>query len=171
MYAVNNGANVLSNSWGGGGSSQLIRDAIDYAGSQNRVVVVAAGNDGLNAALWSPANIRGALTVAALEPSLKRASFSNFGSVVDFSAPGVDVLSLRAAGTDMYGDGKHFVPAGDFNAKYYRADGTSMPAPLPQVSRRLFCSCTPPCPKRLFREYWRLQQDRSGPPMFTWAQD
>lgn len=130
MYAVNNGANVLSNSWGGGGSSQLIRDAIDYAGSQNRVVVVAAGNDGLNVALWSPANIRGVLTVAALEPSLKRASFSNFGSVVDFSAPGVNVLSLRAAGTDMYGDGKHFVPAGDLNAKYYRADGTSMACPF-----------------------------------------
>jgi hypothetical protein len=130
IYAVNNGAHVLSNSWGGGGASQLITEAIEYARNQNRVVVVAAGNDGLNVALWSPANIRGVLTVAALEPSLKRASFSNFGSVVDFLAPGVDVLSLRAAGTDMYGDGKHFVPAGDLNAKYYRANGTSMACPF-----------------------------------------
>jgi len=130
MYAVNNGANVLSNSWGGGGKSQLIEDAIDYARSRNRVVVVAAGNDGLNAALWSPANIRGVLTVAALNPALKRAPFSNFGSVIDFSAPGVDVLSLRAAGTDMYNDGGHFVPAGNPNAKYYRASGTSMACPF-----------------------------------------
>jgi hypothetical protein len=130
MYAVNNGAHVLSNSWGGGGRSQLIEDAIDYARSRNRVVVVAAGNDGLNAALWSPANIRGVLTVAALNQSLKRAPFSNFGSVIDFSAPGVDVLSLRAAGTDMYNDRGHFVPAGNPNAKYYRASGTSMACPF-----------------------------------------
>jgi hypothetical protein len=94
------------------------------------VVVVAAGNDGLNAALWSPANIRGVLTVAALNQSLKRAPFSNFGSVIDFSAPGVDVLSLRAAGTDMYNDEGHFVPAGNPNAKYYRASGTSMACPF-----------------------------------------
>ena len=130
MYAVNNGANVLSNSWGGGGQSTPIANAINCARSRNRVVVVASGNDNLNAALWSPANIRGVLTVAALEPGLKRASFSNFGSVVDFSAPGVDVLSLRAAGTDMYNDGAHFVPAGDAGAKYYRSNGTSMACPF-----------------------------------------
>jgi len=96
-YAVNNGAHVLSLSWGGGGQSNLIRTAIDRARSLNRVVVVAAGNDSLNAALWSPANIPGVLTVAALAPGLGRAAFSNVGSVVDFSAPGADVLSLRAA--------------------------------------------------------------------------
>gem|GEM_PF-4872138 len=129
-YAVNNGAHILSLSWGGGGQSNLIRTAIDRARSLNRVVVVAAGNDSLNAALWSPANIPGVLTVAALEPDLKRASFSNVGSVVDFSAPGVDVLSLRAAGTDMYGDGKRLVPTADPNARYYRADGTSMACPF-----------------------------------------
>jgi hypothetical protein len=129
-YAVNNGAHILSNSWGGGGESQLITDAINYARGQNRVVVAAAGNDRLNAAAFTPASIRGVLTVAALNPTLERASFSNYGSVVDFSAPGVDVLSLRAAGTDMYGDGEHFVPDGDPNAKYYRANGTSMACPF-----------------------------------------
>ncbi|MBN2270451.1 MAG: VCBS repeat-containing protein, partial [Sedimentisphaerales bacterium] len=73
---------------------------------------------------------RGVLTVAALGPDLKRASFSNFGSLVDFSAPGVDILSLRAMGTDMYNDGAHFVPPGDTGAKYYRSDGTSMACPF-----------------------------------------
>ncbi|MBN2137724.1 MAG: S8 family serine peptidase [Sedimentisphaerales bacterium] len=130
MYAANNGAAVLSNSWGGGGKSDLIRNAVDYARSRNGVVVVAAGNDNLNAALWSPANIRGVVTVGAIDIGLVKASFSNFGSAVGLSAPGVDILSLRAAGTDMYGDGLHFVPSGDSGAKYYRSNGTSMACPF-----------------------------------------
>ena len=130
LYAAKNGARILSNSWGGMGQSQLISDAIDEARSRDCVVVAAAGNSNINTALFMPANIQGVLAVAALDPTLQKASFSNFGSVVDFCAPGVDILSLRAAGTDMYHDGAHFVPSGNSNAKYYRSNGTSMACPF-----------------------------------------
>jgi len=44
IWAVNNGANVLSNSWGGAGYSQTLKDAFDYALERGVVVVAAAGN-------------------------------------------------------------------------------------------------------------------------------
>jgi len=62
--------------------------------------------------------------VAASDPDDKVAYFSNHGSAIAVTAPGVDVLSLRAAGTDMYGDGTHIV-----GENYYRANGTSMACP------------------------------------------
>ena len=69
------------------------------------------------------------ITVAASDSGDAKASFSNWGEKIDVAAPGVDILSLRAAGTDLYHDGNHFVPVGDANAQYYRASGTSMACP------------------------------------------
>ncbi|MFF4503822.1 S8 family peptidase [Streptomyces sp. NPDC001401] len=54
---------------------------------------VAAGNDGLPAALYSPADVKEAITVGATDKKDARASFSNFGSVVDLFAPGVSITS------------------------------------------------------------------------------
>ena len=54
---------------------------------------VAAGNDGLPAALYSPADVQEALTVGATDKTDARASFSNFGSAVDLFAPGVSITS------------------------------------------------------------------------------
>ena len=50
-----------------------------------------------------------------------KAGSSSYGDWVDISAPGVDVLSLRAAYTDMYGGGGHIV-----DTYYYIASGTSI---------------------------------------------
>lgn len=72
--------------------------------------VVAAGNDNTNAWSKSPASAPNALTVGASDINDKRASFSNYGSVVDLFAPGVGVLSAwigsntasaMASGTSM----------------------------------------------------------------------
>jgi hypothetical protein len=65
-----------------------------------------------------------AVTVAASDPLDRRAPFSNHGLGVDLTAPGTGILSLRAAGTDFYGDGTHIV-----GGRYYWANGTSMAAP------------------------------------------
>jgi subtilisin family serine protease len=129
QYAVNNGAQILSNSWTIG-FNQTIIDAINYARSHGCVVVAAAGDSGRNAGVWLPARVPGVITAAALDPALHRASFSNYGSVVTVAAPGVDILSLRAAGTDPYGGGSHLVPPYDPNAQYYRMDGTSAACPF-----------------------------------------
>ena len=58
---------------------------------------VAAGNDGLPAALYSPADVKEALTVGATDKKDARASFSNFGSAVDLFAPGVSITSASYA--------------------------------------------------------------------------
>jgi hypothetical protein len=58
--------------------------------------VVAAGNNNIDAGTRSPARVTEAITVAASDPNDNRASFSNFGSVVDVFAPGVDIISASS---------------------------------------------------------------------------
>jgi subtilisin family serine protease len=89
---------ATNNSWGGGGFSQALQDAITRAGNAEILFVAAAGNDGVNTDLsphfpssYPNANI---ISVAAIDKTGARASFSNFGAVsVDLGAPGVDVWS------------------------------------------------------------------------------
>ncbi len=123
-YAADSGARVLSNSWTIA-RNDTTADAITYAQSQGCVVVAAAGNYAVNAAFYLPAGAPGVLTVGAVDSDLAYGASSDYGSTVDVCAPGVDILSLRAAGTDIYDDGEHFVPPDDPNAEYYRGDGTS----------------------------------------------
>lgn len=119
-YAANNGADVISNSWGGYGSSQTISEAVSYAYNLGAVVVAAAGNSGEDALNYTPANIEQVITVAATTPTGTLATFSNYGPKIDVGAPGVDILSLEAEGVSFgtsVGNG------------YTRANGTSMAAP------------------------------------------
>jgi subtilisin family serine protease len=64
----------------------------------NVAVAVAAGNDGADASTKSPASEPSVLTVAAHDSNNTNASWSNFGSLVDLSAPGVNTLSLSRSG-------------------------------------------------------------------------
>ena len=99
------------------------------------LLVVAAGNKGLDAGRFGYAGLPGALIVGASDLEDGRAGFSNFGADVDLLAPGVDVLSLRARDTDFIGlSGAPDYPAGGAtvgeDAGYYRASGTSFAAAL-----------------------------------------
>jgi len=83
---------VLNLSLGGGASDELdaaIRNAI----ADGIVVVVAAGNDSLNACNYSPARELLAITVGASTSSDTRATFSNTGTCLDMFAPGQSVTS------------------------------------------------------------------------------
>ncbi|MBW1932742.1 MAG: S8 family serine peptidase [Deltaproteobacteria bacterium] len=101
-YAVENGADVISNSWGGSigfqGLPKPLMEAYDYAYSQGVISVAAAGNQG-STLINFPAIFDSVIAVAATDSNDDLASFSNYGDLVDIAAPGVDVLSLRAAGT------------------------------------------------------------------------
>lgn len=119
-YAADNGADVINCSFGGPGSSSTLEEAINYAYSLGVVVVAAAGNEQSDVKGYHPGGLHNVITVSALDNNGDLASFSNFGTEVDVAAPGVDILSLRAAGTAM-GD-----PIGEY---YTRANGTSMAAP------------------------------------------
>ncbi|HUW19732.1 MAG TPA: S8 family serine peptidase [Sedimentisphaerales bacterium] len=141
-YAVNNGADVISNSWGSYDYSQSLEDAIDYAYSQGVIIVASAGNEKGNTPPY-PAGYDHVIAVAATDSNDDKATFSNYGNWVHLAAPGVHVLSLHATGTDMYADGEHFYPHGDTSAPMYIASGTSMACPHVSGACALLLSVNP----------------------------
>ena len=97
-YAADNGANITSNSWGGGGYSQTDQDVINYAHDQGLVMIASAGNNPTSEPHY-PAAYENVIAVIATDSNDQKATFSTYGEWADISAPGVDILSLRAAGT------------------------------------------------------------------------
>jgi subtilisin family serine protease len=83
----------------GGSKSSAVNTAVANAVSSGLFMAVAAGNDGANAANYSPASEASAFTVGATDINDKIASFSNYGSVVDAFAPGVNILSTWIGGS------------------------------------------------------------------------
>ena len=99
LYAIENGAEVLSNSWGGGpGSEGVLKDAFATAHAEGLVIVAAAGNEYTTLQQY-PAAWDNIISVAATDDNDDKGVFSTYGNWVDIAAPGVDILSLRASGT------------------------------------------------------------------------
>jgi subtilisin-like proprotein convertase family protein/subtilisin family serine protease len=108
-YAVamkNAGVNlrVLSNSWGGGGFSQALQDAIQAANDVDILFVAAAGNSGTDNDVVpeypSGYDVPNVIAVAATDHNDGLAGFSEFGlTTVDLGAPGVDILSTTPGNT------------------------------------------------------------------------
>jgi len=82
----------------GGGASSTLDSAVANLVSSGVVVVVAAGNDNLNACNYSPARVASAITVGATTSTDARASYSNFGSCLDLFAPGSSIRSAWYTG-------------------------------------------------------------------------
>ncbi len=92
LYAKFFGVPVTNNSWGGGGRSRALQDAIASSGA---LFVAAAGNSG-SSSVHYPAgyNLDNILSIAATDRNDSLASFSNFSATwVDLGAPGVDIIS------------------------------------------------------------------------------
>lgn len=107
QYATANGAQIMSNSWGGGGYSQALRDAIAAARAQGILFVASAGNSSANSdtAPQYPANYQedNVVAVAATDRTDSLGSFSNYGNgAVEIAAPGVKILSLGHTADDAY---------------------------------------------------------------------
>ncbi len=112
LYAANNGADVISLSWGRlGGGSAFEQNVIDFALSVGSIVVAAAGNNNTSA-LHFPSAYRNVLAVANTNNSDARNSSSNYGVWVDLSAPGTNIRSALN------------------NGQYGSLSGTSMSCPL-----------------------------------------
>lgn len=94
--------------------------AIDIARSKGALVVAAAGNGNTEASKYAPANCMGVITVGATTKEGKRASFSNYGTRVNISAPGENILSLSVNSLDRPDNTKF---------TYVYESGTSMAAP------------------------------------------
>lgn len=127
-YAVDNGADIINMSFGKSVSPQkaVVDEAIQYAESNNVLMIHAAGNDGENTdeegnfptahLLENNGKVSTWIEVGASSwegPQNLAASFSNFGKMnVDVFAPGVDIFST--------------IPGN----KYKHSDGTSMASPV-----------------------------------------
>ncbi len=97
-WAVANNARVINMSLGGYDFSQGMLDSCNAALAANSLIIAAAGNDN-SANLLYPAGYPSTLAVAAVDQNNNRASFSNFGSHVSLTAPGVAVLSTFPSGS------------------------------------------------------------------------
>lgn len=134
-YAVTNGAKIIHMSIENSQPTELEQAMVDWANKQGVLVIAASGSKGLNTAQVSPANLKGVLTVGACDQQDKRSRFSGWGQHVDLVAPGADILSLRARGTDfmhtMAGEARG-IKANErvIDQRWYRAEGTSFAAPL-----------------------------------------
>jgi subtilisin family serine protease len=97
-YAIANGADVLSNSWGGDRYSHALSDAIGRAQSAGILCITAAGNNGRDNDIYpfypSSYENENILSVASITRDGKLSPFSNFGSFsVDVAAPGSSIFS------------------------------------------------------------------------------
>jgi hypothetical protein len=168
-WAAANGADVLSNSWGGGLPSTVITNAIrdttiNGRGGLGVLSVFAAGNQ--NGAVSYPANLPETLAVGALSPCAERKAptscdgefwwGSNFGPTLDLVAPGVNMYTIdldNAAGYDPW----------DY---YHDFGGTSAAAPLAAGTAALMLTVDPTLTPPELVDLLRSSADDIGAPGF-----
>lgn len=163
-WAWMNGADVLSNSWGGGAYSQSIVNALERARTQGRggrgsVVAIAAGNE--SGAVSFPANLPEMLTVSAsneYDEFKTRTSRdgeywwgSNFGPEVDIAAPGVHNRTTDIRGANGYDPTDYC----DFN-------GTSSATPIVAGACGLMLSANPKLTEADVRDILHRSADKVG---------
>jgi serine protease len=116
IYAAENGADVISISWGNyNWYSQANYEAIAYASSIGSIIVGSTANDNFFKIMY-PAAYPGVIAVAALNHLDEKASYSNFGPHIKVSAPG--------------GDGSYQLLSTYVNNSYLGAGGTSCATPI-----------------------------------------
>ncbi len=111
-YAINSGADIISMSWGGSGSSQTYQQLIN-AGHQMGIVFIAAAGNSNTSITHYPAGYNHVIAVGATGQNDNKASFSNYGQWIDVIAPGVGIYSPVVT-----------------SAQYDNMSGTSMACPM-----------------------------------------
>jgi len=165
--AVDRGAHVLSNSWGGGLPSNAITSGIDYAISNDRVVVFAAGNDA--GPVSYPGNLSSSRTIITVSATNEWDEFktttsqdgetwwgSNFGPEINIAAPGVHIYTTDIHGSNGYVNGDYVT---NFN-------GTSSATPFVAGTAALLLSQDPALSPAQVRDRLQSSADDLGAPGF-----
>ena len=111
VYAADNGAFIINNSWGRSGIySQYEQDIINYAASKGCIIVAAGGNSNMETNFY-PASYVHVLAVAAVNEIDEKTSYSTYGKFIDIAAPGGDkrigrpgILSTFPVDRGSYGE-------------------------------------------------------------------
>jgi major intracellular serine protease len=111
LWAVDNGAKILTMSLGSPHKSRNIERALQYAVDHKVTIFCAAGNSGNNVDIMYPAKYPETISIGAIGQNLSVSDFSCCGDSLDFVAPGEDIISA--------------VPGN----KYAKMTGTSMATP------------------------------------------
>ncbi|WP_314224341.1 S8 family peptidase [Streptomyces zaehneri] len=120
-------AKVINMSLGGDGAcTSATQSAVTAAVNRGTTVVVAAGNESDNVANHSPGNCDNVISVAATNRTGAKASYSNYGSLVDISAPGGQTSTGTANGILSTLNSGTKTPSSESYAYY---QGTSMATP------------------------------------------
>jgi hypothetical protein len=118
IYAAENGADIISNSWASALYSQANQLVVEYATGLGSIVVAAAANDNNNIEIMYPASYPHVISVAAVASTDQKTSYSNYGMAIDVSAPGGDDPIDGGIISTVMGGG------------YEGWDGTSMATPM-----------------------------------------
>lgn len=106
LYATDNGADIINMSLGGGPPSVSEYLALQYAWNNNVFIAVAAGNEAeFGNAISYPASYVFSMSIGATDISDNIASFSNHNSMVEISAPGVNIFSTVPVSFGSYEGG------------------------------------------------------------------
>jgi len=123
-YSADHGAKVINISYSGSADNPIIHDAVNYAWNKGSVIVSSAGNESSNAKTF-PAAYANVLAVSATGIDDKPADFTDHGTWIDVSAPGVGLITTGLRG------------------KYAAGSGTSFAAPIIAGLAGLICSANP----------------------------
>ncbi len=135
LYAIDNGADVVSMSFGGpdeGGAAAFFQNLIDQATAADIVCVAAAGNNN-DASLVYPAACDGVISVGSTSNNGQRSSFSSYGNWVTVNAPGEHIWSTIQTNYEfdfLTGLLYTLLYEWDGTNPYMYCDGTSMACPL-----------------------------------------
>lgn len=114
VWATNNGARVINNSWGGGVSFGAVKDAFDYAMANGTTVVASMGNT-YHDEFQYPAALPGLIASGALDASNRKVTFSTSGRHISSSAPGQDTMLARPT---WQGGGHALISGTSFSSPY-----------------------------------------------------
>ena len=105
VYAADQGAFIINNSWGSFFYSEFGQEIVNYCALNKGALVIAAiGNNGADT-LFYPAAYENVLSVGSLLPGDTLKESSNFGYYVDLYAPGEDMWTCNAIGGYQYNGG------------------------------------------------------------------
>ena len=107
VYATNQGARIISMSFGSSSPSTSLEQALNYASDHGVLLIASAGNSG-SATPNYPSAYATVISVAASDRNGKKAFFSSYGSSVDFTAPGSNVTTTTWGGGTVKTSGTSF---------------------------------------------------------------